>query len=246
MVVIRADSWLNPYTALFIIAILTKEQYRYSYGRAYLMDRIKNTMVKLPVNIEGKPDWKSIEKYIKSLHHKPLTTQNKKEQILELNVKKWKEFRVGDLFDIHPTQSLDGVNSEECVGYGVPLVVNQSNNNGVAGFCDYPPTEKGGIITFSDTWEGETFFYQPHDFIGFAHVQGMYPKNGSISAECLLFIATILEFDARGRYSYGRKKRRDIIINVMIKLPVDHNGNPDWQFMEDYIKTLPYGDRLEE
>lgn len=47
----------------------------------------------------------------------------------------------------------------------------------------------------------------------------------------------------------------------MIKLPVKHNADgtifiddehtysedgyvPDWQFMEDYIKSLPYGDRL--
>jgi len=25
-----------------------------------------------------------------------------------------------------------------------------------------------------------------------------------------------------------------------IKLPVDKKGNPDWKFMEDYIKSLPY------
>jgi len=25
-----------------------------------------------------------------------------------------------------------------------------------------------------------------------------------------------------------------------IKLPADKNGNPDWKFMEDYIKSLPY------
>ena len=163
----------------------------------------------------------------------------------DLNVAEWKEYRVGDLFDIHPTKALEGVNSDECVGYGVPLVVNQSNNNGVVGFCDMLPSDKGGIITFSDTWEGETFFYQPEDFIGFAHVQGMYPRNKNLSRECLLFIATILEFEARGRYSYGRKKRRDIIMNVNIKLPSDADGNPDWQFMENYIKSLPYGDRLE-
>lgn len=191
------------------------------------------------------PDWQFMEDYIKSLHHKPLTTKNKAGQVPKLNVSRWKEFRVGDLFDIHPTKAIDGVNAEECVGIGVPLVVNQSNNNGVAGFCDMLPSDRGGIITFSDTWEGETFFYQPEDFIGFAHVQGMYPKIDNISGECLLFIATVLEFEARGRYSYGRKKRRDIIMNVSIKLPVDADGNPDWQFMENYIKALPYGDRLE-
>ena len=39
MVVIRAD-WLNEIIGLYIVAILNKEQYKYSYGRAYLMERI--------------------------------------------------------------------------------------------------------------------------------------------------------------------------------------------------------------
>ena len=30
----------------------------------------------------------------------------------------------------------------------------------------------------------------------------------------------------------------------LIKLPVDSNGKPDWQFMEDYIKSLPYSINL--
>ena len=244
MVVIRADLWLNKFTGLFVASLLQGEQYKYSYGRAFLLERIKQTTVKLPVDRDGRPDWKYTEDYIKSLHYKPLTTKNRIGKALELNVSGWREFCIGDLFDIHPTKAMDGVNVEECVGSGVPLVVNQSNNNGVAGLCNYPPSEKGGMITFSDTWEGETFFYQPDDFIGFAHVQGMRPKKPNLSGECLLVIATVLEFEARGRYSYGRKKRRDIITKQMIKLPADTNGNPDWQFMENYIKSLPYGDRL--
>lgn len=245
MVIVRADSWLNKYTGLFVVAILQKEQYKYSYGRAYLMDRVKDTLVQLPADCNGNPNWELMEDYIKLLYHKPLTTKNKHRQVPKLNVHDWKEFRVGDIFDIHPTRTIDGVNADDCVSGGTPLVVNKSDNNGVAGMCDFPPTEKRGIITFSDTWEGNTFFFQPDDFIGFAHVQGMYPKVKNLTDECLLFICTLLEFEARGRYSYGRKKRRDIISEVMFKLPSDPNGNPDWKFMRDYIKALPYGDRLE-
>lgn len=51
-------------------------------------------------------------------------------------------------------------------------------------------------------------------------------------------------FDSKGKYSYGRKMRRDIISEIKIKLPVDKTGNPDWQFMKNYIKSLPYGDRI--
>jgi len=30
-----------------------------------------------------------------------------------------------------------------------------------------------------------------------------------------------------------------------VLLPAQENGNPDWQYMEDYIKSLPYGDKIE-
>ena len=66
MVVVRAP-WLNKYTGLFIVALLNTEQYKYSYGRAFLMDRIKDTIIKLPVDSKGNPDWRFMEKYITAL-----------------------------------------------------------------------------------------------------------------------------------------------------------------------------------
>lgn len=185
-----------------------------------------------------------MEDFIKSLHHKPLTTKNKLEHVRNLNTSLWKEFRIGDYFDIHPTKAIPGLSADDCVGRGVPLVVNSAENNGIAGLCDLPPTENGGIITFSDTTDGNTFFLQPSPFIGFAHVQGMYPKTRKWSLRELLFFSSVLMYDAKGRYNYGRKMRRDLIEETVIKLPADTNGNPDWQFMEDYIKSLPYGDRM--
>lgn len=74
------------------------------------------------------------------------------------------------------------------------------------------------------------------------------------------FITTIIGM-LRCKYSYGRKMSAERIATETIKLPVKHNTDgtifiddnhtysedgyvPDWQFMEDYIKSLPYGDRL--
>lgn len=36
-----------------------------------------------------------------------------------------------------------------------------------------------------------------------------------------------------------------IALVSMLKLPTDKNGNPDWKFMENYVKSFPYGDMLE-
>lgn len=217
---------LNQYNGLFIATVLCQERPKYSFGRKW-KTHLKDTVIKLPQTLDGNPDWKYMEQYIKSLNHKPLKTMNKSENVLQLDIEHWKEFKVGDFFDIHPTKFIKGVSAGDCVDYGAPLVVNSAENNGIAGLCDILPTEEGNIITFSDTTDGNTFFYQPKPFIGFAHIQGMYPKTRKWSKEELLFLSTIMMFDSKGKYSYGRKMRRDIILEIKIKLPVDKTGNPD-------------------
>jgi len=54
-----------------------------------------------------------------------------------------------------------------------------------------------------------------------------------------LFLQTIINLE-QFRYSYGRKFNQIKIRSTKIKLPVNKKGEPDWQFMEDYIKVLPY------
>lgn len=110
MVVVRAD-WLNEILALYMVTILNKEQYKYSYGRAFLIDRIKETLVKLPIqyNEDGTvyidslkkysdlgyvPDFDMMQQYIKTLHFKYLTTKNKRINIQKLKISDWKEFYI--------------------------------------------------------------------------------------------------------------------------------------------------------
>lgn len=148
------------------------------------------------------------------------------------------------MFDIHPTKSYKGLKKEDLDEEGTtPFVVNSAENNGIGGFSNLEPTECGGIITFSDTTEGNTFFYQPDAFIGFAHVQGMYPRHAQWSSYSLLFLTSILTFHNHWRYNYGRKMRRDNIMDTKILLPAK-DGLPDWKFMENYIKSLPYSANL--
>jgi hypothetical protein len=46
------------------------------------------------------------------------------------------------------------------------------------------------------------------------------------------------------KYSYGRARILSKIKDEIIKLPIDKNGSPDWEFMENYIKALPYSDKI--
>lgn len=168
-----------------------------------------------------------------------------------------KKFRIGDLFDIHPTKAYKLNNYELFATQGVtPVLSNSSSDNGIGGYCGLEPTEEGKIITFSDTTTGaDTMFYQSKPFIGYPHVQGMYPHNYKVWNEkrYLYVISSIRKASGSG-WSYAVKFNRALVCELMVELPVIESSDPnheytvddiDWQYMEDRIKELEE-DRIKE
>lgn len=58
---------LTPYIAMFLCAIIRQEKFRYNYGRKWHLNRMNETVMRLPVTAENEPDWKFMDRYIKSL-----------------------------------------------------------------------------------------------------------------------------------------------------------------------------------
>lgn len=58
---------LAPATALFLCAVIRLEKYRFSYGRKWHLERMREAVIRLPATIAGKPDWAYMERYIKTL-----------------------------------------------------------------------------------------------------------------------------------------------------------------------------------
>lgn len=156
-----------------------------------------------------------------------------------IDISNWKPFVLGDLFDIAPTVSYKLTNNKLYDGGVHPVVVNSKYNNGIGGYTSKETTENAGIITFSDTVDANTIFYQPVDFVGYSHVQKLVPIGEY--AECweqysLMFFATVFKKVALTKgFDFGVKFRRDIAIMFDIPLPVLDDGSPDWHFMKEYM-----------
>jgi hypothetical protein len=58
---------LTQHLAMFLVTIIRAEKYRFNYGRKWHLDRMKESIIKLPLDKKGEPDWTSMENYIKSL-----------------------------------------------------------------------------------------------------------------------------------------------------------------------------------
>ena len=111
-------------------------------------------------------------------------------------------------------------------------------NNGMTDCIANPLfIEKDALIytTFGDCFYVNGEFTASDEINIFKHSK-MNQYNG-------LFIATIISQN-KYRYRFGRKAFFNKFENEIIKLPIDKDENINWQFMEDYIKSLPYSDRI--
>lgn len=162
----------------------------------------------------------------------------------------FKEFKIGELFDIYPTKAYKLTNSEIFLSEGeTPVLSNSSTNNGISGYCGLEPTEQGNIITFSDTTSGaETMFYQPNPFIGYPHVQGMHPyQPEKWNRRSFLYVISCIRKSAGNGWSYAVKFNRALVKEISIELPVILSRDPnhiytlediDWKYMQDYIADI--------
>ena len=159
----------------------------------------------------------------------------------KIDTSEWKKFVIGDLFDIHPTKAYKETNNTLFDEDGQnPVVVNSSYNNGIGGFTNKETTEKGGIITFSDTTTPESIFYQPNDFVGYPHVQGMYPikYKDKWNEKTLKFFISVFRAKALSlNFDYVNKFNREYVSKMVLKLPAI-DEEPDFKVMEDYIEDI--------
>lgn len=160
----------------------------------------------------------------------------------KIDTSKWSEYRIGDLFDIHPTKAYKLTNTSLFEENGKnPVIVNSSFNNGVGGYTNQKTTEMGKIITFSDTTTATAMFYQDNPFVGYAHIQGMYPigmyKEKWNEKSLLFFLSVFRNRAINSNFDYANKFTRECAKDMIIKLPADQDGNPDFLYMETYMRN---------
>ena len=161
----------------------------------------------------------------------------------------FKMFKVGELFDIHPTNAYKMKNEELFLTTGVtPVVSNSSVNNGIRGYCNLAPTEQGGLITFSDTTTGaDTMFYQAYPFIGYPHVQGMYPyKSDKWNEKCCLYVISCIRKSAGSGWNYAVKFNRRLVKELSIELPVIESPDTNHEYTVDDVDYDYMQERITE
>lgn len=202
--------------------------YRYLYGRQ------ANKTLK-DIEIPQIPDW--LKNY--KIDYSKITTKIK-EIKLNLDFKNWKEFKLKDIFLCEVAKSEDFGKLQKG---DIPFIGRTPINNGLQGYVKVSKVNKGNCITVSmvgsvvSTW-------QRNNFIASQNILLLYSKYLNMFNS--LFIVSILNFILRLKcINYDRPIQKNKFVNEYIKLPKDSNGNPDWKYMEEYIKSLPNSDLIQ-
>lgn len=158
------------------------------------------------------------------------------EKEIPLYDRRWAWFKYEDLFSIERGR---GARKDKMSFEGqTPVITSVDKNNGLIGRIDAPPVHKGNVIGVNRNGSVGEAFYQPVAFSSTEDVHVFNPKF-KLTPYSALFLVTLIRRE-RYKYNYARKWSITRMNETRLKLPVDKDGNPDWQFMENYIKTLRY------
>jgi hypothetical protein len=216
---------------IFYVCFIKQYKRLYNYGRQAdktLKDIIVPEKHEIPswVYETEIPDYSDVKE-----------SKENKEVILP-EAQEWKEFLFSDLFNIVKAKGPKAKEAEEKIG-NIPYVTATSENNGIKCFTSIPANHRGNCLTIGHLGDP---FYQTNDFSG-NNVTILYDKVNFLNQYVGLFLVTLMQ-NLPKKYNYGNVVGIQKLQKEVIKLPVDQEGNPDWQLMEDYIKSLPYSKYL--
>lgn len=233
--IIKEDTKSDIYISDFIRTCATYKMFK----RNILCDKLKlqkdyynsilNTVIETVTrkNSERSPLWKK----------GGLSTDLANSEPISVN---FGTFRLEQFFDVSVTKGdiKPGKNVEDG---DVPFVSANDTNNGIAAYIDKAGDGKavqfqGNKITIGLFC---TAFYQPDSFFAAAHGR-LFVLTPKFRLTELVgnFITTIINTRYKDQYNYNNFLTATKIKDLEILLPIDSQGEPDWQYMEGYMKEI--------
>ncbi|MDO8682476.1 MAG: hypothetical protein Q7N50_03225 [Armatimonadota bacterium] len=224
-------------TLFYIAAVLNTMTWRYSYYRHCYRDKVKKTIITVPMTEANELDEDAIARFCR-IDVKRLAPTGKPE--LEQPFKMtWDSLSVTRLFDVkrgdfHSIAALD----RAAVDSGVMTVSRIADDNGVVGRFERPegaqvyPSRRITVSTVS----GDAFV-QLSEFVATDNVLILTPK-ALMNLATLFFVALMLN-QQKWRYSYSRQPYRAKFTSTKIWMPMN-KGAVDQAAIETLTRTATY------
>lgn len=162
-----------------------------------------------------------------------------KKKALDFNA--WKEYTIGQLFVPHQGNGYEFIRMEEDTESEINFVSRTSKNNGVVAKVKKTSIEPfpKGLITVALGGSVLSSFVQDKPFYTAYHLMVLEPrKEYEMTNLVKMFICTQIEAN-KYKYSYGRQANRTLM-DIIIKLPFQENGQPDFKWIDEFMNSLNY------
>ena len=225
---------------------------KFSYNDKCVWDKVKLLSVTLPCTYDGKPDWDYMESYMKAVmeeSEKSLENLRKADNTKHLiDVSGWGEFRVGDLFDKLTLKCLKkdfnkaiDCSEEQTDEFSLPLTNAKHFNNGIQ-FYGRPNDWESAEMTIDIVSNGAIatgdVYAQPQR-TGVLWDSYLVKCKYDITSEFVLqYMACVIQRCVKQYLGSDDKCTWDKVKEQMIRLPITSTGEPDWQYMEDYMRSI--------
>lgn len=159
-----------------------------------------------------------------------------KKQKLSLNDVPWQRYNLVGVFE--KRQRGKRLKSEDRESGNIRYFSASECNNGMTDCISNPLFKVRDALIY--TTFGDAFFI-PGEFTASDEVTIF--EDSHLNKYNGLFLATVMRRN-KYKYRFGRKAFYNKIQGDTICLPKGKNNEPDWVFMENYIKSLPYSDLI--
>ena len=207
------------------------------------------------------PDWNYMEAFMEQINQQAqarldeykggkleYTTLDSKIGYTPVDTESWAEFKVGDLFekldlkckktDFQKNNDLSKIKTDE---FNLPLVNAKQGNNGIMYYGreeDWEYAEMTIDIVSDGAVSAGNVYPQPHKTGILYNAYLIKPLKKDVTENHLSFLATVIEKYVKQKYSYENKCIWKKLSLDKIQLPIDSTGQPDWNYMEAFMKQI--------
>lgn len=232
---------MTPNIARFLCAVIYKISLRYAYVDKWTVEKMITSTIKLPSTNKHIPNWAYMEEYMSAIEQKVNSDINLilnalgGEPSVKIDTASWHKFKIGSIlpniikpqvyhtYQVHQNES------------GIPYVVRSKFDNGVKYRVSKLSlqTSPAGVISFGA--ENSAFFYQEEEWCSGRDIY--YIDTRDLSPHACRFLLTCLQ-KISSKYSYNYGLFPDILKEEFITLPATDACEPDWNYMDEYMRLI--------
>lgn len=240
---------LNRFNGNFIANCFNQTtQNTFSYGKQFRLKTLEKLKILFPTNEKGEPDFEFMEAFMKQKEQEKFQEYNDYisqriktlkdfKSVESIEEKKWAEFFLKDIFkEIQRGKRLKKADHQKGK---MPYVSSTGSNNGVDGYVGNKEKVRifSNCLTIANSGSVGACFYQPFKFVASDHVTKL--KNDNFNEYTYKFISSLVK-RLGIKYSFNREMNDARIKREKILLPVNEKKEPDYDYMENYMKQLEY------